>query len=141
MTNHTLETRLGQQSPSHEPYSSGAAPYDRHGLGNSRGTGAARTADEPPNARRGELLRVGDGAFVFMVPAVLLSGFATPIENTPEWLQTLTLANPFAVLRGDHQGGVFKGNARGDRGATALAVGGDRARHALGGNMAVPASG
>jgi ABC-2 type transport system permease protein len=34
------------------------------------------------------------GAFVFMVPAVLLSGFASPIENMPEWLQTLTLVNP-----------------------------------------------
>ena len=94
MTNHMLETRLGQQSPSHEPYSSGEAPYDRHGLANGRGTGAARTADEPPNAPRGELLRVGDGAFVFMVPAILLSGFATPIENMPECLQTLTLVKP-----------------------------------------------
>jgi HlyD family secretion protein len=54
MTNHMLETRLGQQSPSHEPYSSGEAPYDRHGLANGRGTGAARTADEPPNAPRGD---------------------------------------------------------------------------------------
>jgi ABC-2 type transport system permease protein len=34
------------------------------------------------------------GAFVFMVPAILLSGFASPIENMPDWLQTLTLANP-----------------------------------------------
>jgi ABC-2 type transport system permease protein len=34
------------------------------------------------------------GAFVFMVPAVLLSGFASPIENMPDWLQTLTLLNP-----------------------------------------------
>lgn len=34
------------------------------------------------------------GAFVFMVPAVLLSGFASPIENMPDWLQWLTLANP-----------------------------------------------
>ena len=34
------------------------------------------------------------GAFVFMVPAMLLSGFATPIENMPDWLQTVTLANP-----------------------------------------------
>jgi ABC-2 type transport system permease protein len=34
------------------------------------------------------------GAFVFMVPAMLLSGFASPIENMPDWLQTLTLANP-----------------------------------------------
>jgi len=34
------------------------------------------------------------GAFLFMVPATLLSGFATPIENMPEWLQPLTLVNP-----------------------------------------------
>jgi ABC-2 type transport system permease protein len=34
------------------------------------------------------------GAFLFMVPAILLSGFATPIENMPPWLQTLTLGNP-----------------------------------------------
>ena len=34
------------------------------------------------------------GAFVFMVPAMLLSGFASPVENMPDWLQTLTLANP-----------------------------------------------
>jgi ABC-2 type transport system permease protein len=34
------------------------------------------------------------GAFVFMVPAVTLSGFASPIENMPEWMQTLTFANP-----------------------------------------------
>ena len=34
------------------------------------------------------------GAFVFMMPAVILSGFATPIENMPQWLQTGTLLNP-----------------------------------------------
>ena len=34
------------------------------------------------------------GTFVFMVPAMLLSGFASPIENMPDWLQYLTLANP-----------------------------------------------
>jgi ABC-2 type transport system permease protein len=34
------------------------------------------------------------GAYVFMSPAVLLSGFATPIENMPDWLQTLTYLNP-----------------------------------------------
>lgn len=34
------------------------------------------------------------GAFLFMVPAMLLSGFATPIENMPEWLQPVTLLNP-----------------------------------------------
>ena len=30
------------------------------------------------------------GAFLFMVPAMLLSGFATPIENMPDWLQPVT---------------------------------------------------
>jgi ABC-2 type transport system permease protein len=34
------------------------------------------------------------GAFSFIVPAILLSGFASPIENMPRWLQYLTLANP-----------------------------------------------
>jgi ABC-2 type transport system permease protein len=34
------------------------------------------------------------GAFLFMVPAMLLSGFATPIENMPEWLQYVTVVNP-----------------------------------------------
>jgi ABC-2 type transport system permease protein len=34
------------------------------------------------------------GAFIFMSPAVLLSGFATPIENMPSWLQPITYANP-----------------------------------------------
>jgi ABC-2 type transport system permease protein len=34
------------------------------------------------------------GTFVFMVPAMLLSGFASPIENMPDWLQTVTLVNP-----------------------------------------------
>jgi ABC-2 type transport system permease protein len=30
------------------------------------------------------------GSFVFVVPAVLLSGFVTPIENMPVWLQSFT---------------------------------------------------
>ena len=34
------------------------------------------------------------GAFVFMPPAIILSGFATPIENMPPWLQEFTLINP-----------------------------------------------
>lgn len=35
------------------------------------------------------------GTSVFMSPAVLLSGFATPIENMPHWLQLVTYGNPF----------------------------------------------
>lgn len=34
------------------------------------------------------------GAFLFLVPAMLLSGFATPIENMPDWLQHVTIVNP-----------------------------------------------
>lgn len=34
------------------------------------------------------------GAFVFMVPAMLMSGFATPVENMPPWLQMVAEANP-----------------------------------------------
>ncbi|MEI8301078.1 MAG: ABC transporter permease, partial [Chlamydiota bacterium] len=34
------------------------------------------------------------GTFIFMAPAILLSGFATPIENMPQWLQMVTYANP-----------------------------------------------
>jgi ABC-2 type transport system permease protein len=44
------------------------------------------------------------GAFLFMVPAVILSGFATPIANMPEAVQLLTYLNPLRyfliVLRG-----------------------------------------
>jgi len=34
------------------------------------------------------------GAFLFMVPAILLSGFATPVANMPAAIQTITLADP-----------------------------------------------
>ena len=34
------------------------------------------------------------GAFLFVAPATLLSGFATPIENMPGWLQPITAVNP-----------------------------------------------
>ena len=34
------------------------------------------------------------GVFTFLVPAVLLSGYAAPIDNMPGWLQAASLANP-----------------------------------------------
>lgn len=44
------------------------------------------------------------GAFLFLAPAMLLSGFATPIANMPEWLQALTYVNPLryflVIVRG-----------------------------------------
>ncbi len=38
------------------------------------------------------------GAFLFLVPAVILSGFATPIENMPEFIQYITYINPMRYL-------------------------------------------
>ena len=44
------------------------------------------------------------GAFLFLVPSIILSGFATPIANMPEWVQVLTLINPMryflVIVRG-----------------------------------------
>ncbi len=34
------------------------------------------------------------GSFIFMSPSISLSGYATPIENMPEWLQTFTYIIP-----------------------------------------------
>lgn len=34
------------------------------------------------------------GTFMVMTPMLLLSGYASPIENMPEWLQHVTLINP-----------------------------------------------
>ncbi len=34
------------------------------------------------------------GAMFFIMPAVLLSGFITPVENMPEWLQPLSGLTP-----------------------------------------------
>jgi ABC-2 type transport system permease protein len=34
------------------------------------------------------------GAFMFLVPAIILSGFTTPIANMPTWIQGLTYLNP-----------------------------------------------
>jgi ABC-2 type transport system permease protein len=44
------------------------------------------------------------GAFAFMSLSVVLSGFATPIENMPDWLQVIAQANPMrwfmVIVRG-----------------------------------------
>jgi len=38
------------------------------------------------------------GTFVFMMPSILLSGFATPVENMPEWLQPAAYAIPLTYM-------------------------------------------
>lgn len=50
------------------------------------------------------------GAFMFIVPSIILSGFATPIANMPELVQEITLLNPLryylVVLRGTFLEGI-----------------------------------
>jgi ABC-2 type transport system permease protein len=48
-------------------------------------------------------------AFSFILPAVLLSGFASPIENMPAWLQPLTLLNPMRHFVEIMRGCLLKG--------------------------------
>ncbi len=38
------------------------------------------------------------GTFIFVLPSVLLSGFATPIENMPAWLQPATYLMPLRYM-------------------------------------------
>jgi ABC-2 type transport system permease protein len=44
------------------------------------------------------------GTFVFMMPTMLLSGFATPVENMPSWLEPITILIPikyfFIIIKG-----------------------------------------
>ncbi len=49
------------------------------------------------------------GAFLFMAPATLLSGFATPIENMPSWLRPVTLINPLRYFLVITRGVFLKG--------------------------------
>lgn len=49
------------------------------------------------------------GAFLFMAPSIMLSGFATPIENMPEWLQPITLVNPLRYFLVITRGVFLKG--------------------------------
>jgi ABC-2 type transport system permease protein len=38
------------------------------------------------------------GNFVFVMPAILLSGYATPVENMPTWLQPISHINPLTYM-------------------------------------------
>lgn len=54
------------------------------------------------------------GAFLFLVPAVILSGFATPIENMPEAVQTLTQVNPMRYILVIVRGVFLQGSSVGE---------------------------
>ncbi|MBV8145212.1 MAG: ABC transporter permease [Gammaproteobacteria bacterium] len=49
------------------------------------------------------------GAFALLLPFSLLSGFATPVENMPWWLQLVTTVNPLAHMLRLMQGLFLKG--------------------------------
>lgn len=51
------------------------------------------------------------GAFMFMVPAVILSGFATPINNMPTLVQGLTYLNPMRYFLVIVRGVYLEGNS------------------------------
>jgi len=51
------------------------------------------------------------GTFCFLSPSVLLSGFATPIENMPLWLQHVTAINPLRYILVIARGQFLKGQA------------------------------
>jgi ABC-2 type transport system permease protein len=44
------------------------------------------------------------GAMVYMMPAMMLSGFTSPVQNMPQWLQPVALVNPLThflvIVRG-----------------------------------------
>ena len=49
------------------------------------------------------------GSFLVSVPIILVSGFASPIDNMPPWLQTITLANPARWFMEISHGSFLKG--------------------------------
>jgi len=54
------------------------------------------------------------GGFFFLMPAILLSGFMTPIQNMPAWLRPLTYLNPVRYFVEIIRGCLLKGASFGD---------------------------
>jgi ABC-2 type transport system permease protein len=48
------------------------------------------------------------GGFLFLMPAILLSGVMTPIRGMPEWLQTITYVNPVRYYAEVMRGALLK---------------------------------
>ncbi|HZW58707.1 MAG TPA: ABC transporter permease [Woeseiaceae bacterium] len=48
------------------------------------------------------------GTFTIAVPVILISGFATPVENMPQWLQTIAAASPLKYFLVIVQGTFLK---------------------------------
>ncbi len=54
------------------------------------------------------------GGFLFLMPAILLSGVMTPIRAMPGWLQAITLVNPLRHFAEVIRGVLLKGAGLGD---------------------------
>jgi ABC-2 type transport system permease protein len=54
------------------------------------------------------------GGFFFLMPAILLGGFMTPIENMPTWIQPLTYLNPVRYFLEILRGCLLKGSGFAD---------------------------
>jgi ABC-2 type transport system permease protein len=54
------------------------------------------------------------GAFMFMMPAMLLSGVMTPIRAMPDWLQYVTYLNPVRHVAEVLRGVLLRGAGFGD---------------------------
>jgi ABC-2 type transport system permease protein len=64
------------------------------------------------------------GAFFFLLPATLLSGFITPVENMPEWLQPLTTLTPVRHFVEIMRAVLLKGAGAADLAAQFVALAG-----------------
>lgn len=54
------------------------------------------------------------GGFIFVLPAVLLSGIMTPIHSMPPWMQALTWLNPLRYFAEINRANLMKGAGFGD---------------------------
>ena len=81
------------------------------------------------------------GAFLFMVPSIILSGFATPIANMPAWVQDLTLLNPMRYFLVIVRAVFLEGAAFPSLAWQYLADGGDRRGDARRRGLAVSQTG
>jgi len=54
------------------------------------------------------------GGFIFMMPAILLSGVMTPIRGMPGWLQVITILNPTRHFAEIMRGVLMRGAGFGD---------------------------
>ncbi len=62
------------------------------------------------------------GGFFFVMPAILLSGFMTPIENMPWWIRPITYLNPVRYYVEVVRGCLLKGAGFGDLAPQLLAL-------------------